>query len=591
MFRSLHMKLMLIMTLLIISLMTVVGAFLINSVANYYTQDFYTQMSEAFGDPDFWKDLDTPIEGEEDAASSIAHILDTNSTLGIDNRSRKYYVLDGTDGHWLAGSDDKESGQAMPNDSRNLMRVLAGEDASDDNSPAAAYMDVAVAVQRGEGRYIVYVQDNGANVSALNSELITLIVEALIFGLIISVLLSFLLSKTLITPIERLTEGAERVADGDFSHKIEVASRDEIGVLTGTFNDMAQQLKRTLEEVENERTKLDTLFLHMTDGVVAFDHTGKLIHRNPAAVTMLGRTLGEDSRYDQLFGSLYPMEQILALHRPDYAEAQQVVGDRMLELYLAPFSSDQEKGGVLIVLHDVTEQHRNEERRKEFVANVSHELRTPLTNVRSYAETLRSAEGDIPQEMANSFLDIIISETDRMTHIVQDLLTLSRLDAGNTEMHFAPFSFRESVENVCRANAMEARRHSHTLTCALAEDMPEISGDRQRLEQVVTNILGNAIKYTPDGGHIAVTGGGSGRSVWVEVADDGIGIPEKDRDRIFDRFYRVGSPSSVMKSRSCGSSASTDSISFLALSIETCSVCWRLSFSGSSCFRRSVRVY
>ena len=142
-----------------------------------------------------------------------------------------------------------------------------------------------------DSRYIVYVQDNGANVSALNSELITLIVEALIFGLIISVLLSFLLSKTLITPIERLTEGAERVADGDFSHKIEVASRDEIGVLTGTFNDMAQQLKRTLEEVENERTKLGTLFLHMTDGVVAFSRDGSVIQSNPAAEEMLGRSL------------------------------------------------------------------------------------------------------------------------------------------------------------------------------------------------------------------------------------------------------------------------------------------------------------
>lgn len=318
MFRSLHMKLMLIMTLLIISLMTVVGAFLINSVANYYTQDFYTQMSEAFGDPDFWKDLETPIEGEEDAASSIAHILDTNSTLGIDNRSRKYYVLDGTDGHWLAGSDDKESGQAMPNDSRNLMRVLAGEDASDDNSPAAAYMDVAVAVQRGEGRYIVYVQDNGANVSALNSELITLIVEALIFGLIISVLLSFLLSKTLITPIERLTEGAERVADGDFSHKIEVASRDEIGVLTGTFNDMAQQLKRTLEEVENERTKLGTLFLHMTDGVVAFSRDGSVIQSNPAAEEMLGRSIpiGGSENYDTLFSDIAPLQGVLAVEQP-----------------------------------------------------------------------------------------------------------------------------------------------------------------------------------------------------------------------------------------------------------------------------------
>ena len=117
MFRSLHMKLMLIMTLLDYLPDDGGRCISINSVANYYTQDFYTQMSEAFGDPDFWKDLETPIEGEEDAASSIAHILDTNSTLGIDNRSRKYYVLDGTDGHWLAGSDDKESGQAMPNDS------------------------------------------------------------------------------------------------------------------------------------------------------------------------------------------------------------------------------------------------------------------------------------------------------------------------------------------------------------------------------------------------------------------------------------------------------------------------------------------
>lgn len=112
---------------------------------------------------------------------------------------------------------------------------------------------------------------------ALNSELITLIVEALVFGLVISVLVSFLLSKTLITPIERLTEGAERVADGDFSHKIEVASRDEIGVLTRTFNDMARQLKQTLEEVENERNKLGTLFLHMTDGVVAFSWEGAVI--------------------------------------------------------------------------------------------------------------------------------------------------------------------------------------------------------------------------------------------------------------------------------------------------------------------------
>ena len=533
MFRSLHMKLTLILLLLITSLMAVVGTFLTTSVSSFFIDSFYQQMDSVFGaGSDFYPTL--CAGAEEGGAARLQELVEVRAgSLGVDYSTRNYYILDGG-GTLLLGSDERSGLDATAN-------LLAAENGrvGDESDITADFMDVAIPIPEGEPDYIVYILDSKETVSGLNTQLFMIIMQALVIGLLISLLLSFLLSKTMVGPIEKLTAGAEKVAAGDFESRLPVESTDEIGILTGTFNEMASVLQQTLAAVENERTKLDTLFLHMTDGVVAFDHTGRLIHRNPAAVTMLGRTLGEDSRYDQLFGSLYPMEQILALRRPDYAEAQQVVGDRMLELYLAPFSSDQEKGGVLIVLHDVTEQHRNEERRKEFVANVSHELRTPLTNVRSYAETLRSAEGDIPQEMENSFLDIIISETDRMTHIVQDLLTLSRLDAGNTEMRFAPFSFRESVENVCRANAMEARRHGHSLTCTLAEDMPEISGDRQRLEQVVTNILGNAIKYTPDGGHIAVTGGGSGRSVWVEVTDDGIGIPEKDRDRIFDRFYRV----------------------------------------------------
>ena len=340
MFRSLHMKLMLIMTLLIVALMTVVGAFLVNSVANFYTQDFYTQMSEAFGDLDFMTDLETPLEDGEDGAANIANILNANSALGIDNRSRKYYVLDGADGRWLAGSDEEDAGRGLPGDSRNLMRVLAGAPVGDDSTPTASYMDVAVAVERGDSRYIVYVLDNGANATALSGELFTLIVEALIFGLVISVLLSFLLSKTLTTPIERLTEGAERVAHGDFSHKLEVASRDEIGVLTGTFNDMAQQLKRTLEEVENERTKLGTLFLHMTDGVVAFARDGSVIQSNPAAEEMLGRAIpiGGSENYDTLFSDIAPLQGVLAVEPPGYLDGTRTVNGRSLELLLTPLT-------------------------------------------------------------------------------------------------------------------------------------------------------------------------------------------------------------------------------------------------------------
>ena len=540
MFRSLHMKLMLIMTLLIVSLMTVVGAFLINSVANYYTQDFYTQMSEAFGDPDFLTDLGTPIEGEEDGASSIAYILNANSALGIDNRNRKYYVLDGTDGHWLAGSDEESAGQDLPDDSRNLMRVLAGEQVSSDSTPTASYMDVAVAVERGGSRYIVYVLDNGANATALNSELITLIVEALIFGLIISVLLSFLLSKTLTTPIERLTEGAERVADGDFSHKIEVASRDEIGVLTGTFNDMAQQLKRTLEEVENERTKLGTLFLHMTDGVVAFSRDGSVIQSNPAAERMLGRAIpiGGGESYDTLFSDVAPLQGVLAVEQPGYLDGEREVDGRSLELLLTPF--DQERlGGVLVVIHDVTEQRKTEEMRREFVANVCHELRTPLTNIRSYAETLADNAGDIPPETEKNFLGVILNESDRMTHIVQDLLTLSRFDSGRSELNLAPFDFGEAVRDVYQANRLEAQRHGHTMELELPGSLPEIVGDRERILQVMMNVVSNSIKYTPDGGRIRLSAGVQGKRVWMEVADNGIGIPKEDRGRIFERFYRV----------------------------------------------------
>ena len=540
MFRSLHMKLMLIMTLLIVSLMTVVGAFLINSVANYYTQDFYTQMSEAFGDPDFLTDLGTPIEGEEDGASSIAYILNANSALGIDNRNRKYYVLDGTDGHWLAGSDEESAGQDLPDDSRNLMRVLAGEQVSSDSTPTASYMDVAVAVERGGSRYIVYVLDNGANATALNSELITLIVEALIFGLIISVLLSFLLSKTLTTPIERLTEGAERVADGDFSHKIEVASRDEIGVLTGTFNDMAQQLKRTLEEVENERTKLGTLFLHMTDGVVAFSRDGTVIQSNPAAEQMLGRAIpiGGGESYDTLFSDVAPLQGVLAVEQPGYLDGEREVDGRSLELLLTPF--DQERlGGVLVVIHDVTEQRKTEEMRREFVANVSHELRTPLTNIRSYAETLADNAGELPPDTEKNFLGVILNESDRMTHIVQDLLTLSRFDSGRSELNLAPFDFGEAVRDVYQANRLEAQRHGHTMELELPGSLPEIVGDRERILQVMMNVVSNSIKYTPDGGRIRLSAGVQGKRVWMEVADNGIGIPKEDRGRIFERFYRV----------------------------------------------------
>ena len=536
MLRSLHMKLVMIMVLLILSLMTVVGAFLINSVMAFYLEDFYTQMSNVFARESLTRDLTTATQGEEDGAQAILDILETYSgELGLNGYSRTLFILDGETGEYLAGNND-DAGKNLSYDSANLTHALAtGEDSSSPNM-AADYMDVAITLDRGGSSYVIYILDNKTTVNSLISQMFVLVLESLVFGLVISILLSFLLSKTMIIPIQRLTEGAMRVAHGDFSRKIQVASRDEIGVLTDTFNDMAGQLQDTLRQVENERNKLDTLFLHMTDGVVAFSRNGEVIHSNPAAEEMLGRTITAEATYEELFGDLLSLEQVL--QAPDYLEEERWEGERFLQLLLAPFDRDRQ-GGVLVVLHDVTQQRKTQDMQREFVANVSHELRTPLTNIRSYAETLSDSAGELPPTTEKKFLGVILNESDRMTHIVQDLLTLSRFDSGKDELHLVRFPFDVAVQDLYNAVYMEAQRHDHKMKLRLEPDLPAIVADRERVLQVMMNIVSNSIKYTPNGGHILVSAGREGDRVWMQVDDDGIGIPPKDRPRIFERFYRV----------------------------------------------------
>ena len=534
--RSLHLKLVLIMVLLIISLMTVVGAFLMNSVTGYYINDFYTQMADAFGQDnvDFVRDLQTPTEGETDGAAMLDEVLSAYvGVLGVDGRNRNYYVLDGTTGRYLTGSTEApEGGIAV---TPNISAALLGE-VGFDSDVTADYMDAAIPIVRGGQSYVVYILDNRQTVQSLNSEMFRLILEALVLGLIISVLLSFLLSNTLVTPLQRLTDGLQRVAAGDFSRELEVTSRDEIGLLTENFNSMARQLQSTIAAVENERNKLDTLFLHMADGVVAFDRQGAVIHANPAAGRMLRRVLDGTDTYDELFGDLFPFAQVESVD--GHLSAERTVDGRSLELLLAPFARANQ-GGVLVLIHEVTEQREAEQMRKDFVANVSHELRTPLTNIRSYAETLADGFGDLPPETAKNFLGVILNESDRMTHIVQDLLTLSRFDSGRSELHLARFPFARAVSDTYYAVLMDAQKHAHTVRLELPDSLPEVLADHERVMQVMMNIVSNAIKYTPDGGTIVISAGAGGGRAWMQVDDNGIGIPEADRDRIFERFYRV----------------------------------------------------
>ncbi len=527
--RSLRTKLVLIMVLLILALMTVVGSFLINGVGNFYIDQFYEQMERTFSQ-DFIRQLqDTADEGHE----KLKELLMSKSDLAIDISGRNVYILD-SEGKVLTGSDDTTAVSMTSN----LLSALNGE-VGQNSSITTAYMDLAVPVTGSEESYIVYILDTKATVNALTDDVLSIIRQALVMGLAICVVLSFLLAQILITPLRALSKGTRRVAAGDFSEKLTVTSRDEIGDLTRNFNYMSQVLRDTLSEAENERNKLSTLFLHMTDGVVAFDAEGRVIHFNPAASQMLGRNLDATCRFEELFSQEADLQFVLALKSPEFLDAEKTAGDRSLELFMAPFSSDGTPSGVIVVIHDETEHRKSEQTRREFVANVSHELRTPLTNVKSYAETIDSAGGDLPPELQKQFLGVIISEADRMTRIVQDLLTLSKFDYGKMEMNISRFAFGEALRDVYEAEAIDAKNHGHTMTLNLPETLPAVNGDRERIQQVLMNVVSNAIKYTPDGGRIELSAGVDGSHVWARVKDNGIGIPEKDLPRLFERFYRV----------------------------------------------------
>ena len=534
MFRSLHMKLVLILVLMIVSVMAVVGTFLINSVSTFYLDSFYEQMQNVFNQSSTMESLQDAAA--EQGASGLQKVIAAReSALGIDDY-RNYYILD-AEGRYLEGSNPNISLTRTSN----IIAAMAGE-VGTRSSVSDSMMDIAVPIDKeGDGAvdYIVYITDDKSEISDLSWRFFQIVMQAMMFGLLSAILLSFLLSKTITNPIERITEGARSIAEGNFDQDLGVQSSDEIGELTRSFNYMARRLKSTVGEVQGERDKLNTLFLHMSDGVAAFTTEGKLIHMNPATESLLGVRMGSDVTFDEMFADLDMVGSDETAMR-SFLTSEITRRGRVLSVTLAPYGALDGEGGVIAVIHDITEQRRLDDARREFVANVSHELRTPLTNIRSYTETLLDAAGDIPLETEKQFLGVISSESERMARIVTDLLTLSKLDYGRMELRMTRFSLSDLLKKVANAMRLTIQDSGHEMAVEAPDDLPQIVGDRERIEQVVVNILSNAVKYTPSGGHIRLAACAlAGNRVRITVEDDGVGIPAADVPRLFERFYRV----------------------------------------------------
>lgn len=366
-----------------------------------------------------------------------------------------------------------------------------------------------------------------------------LIISGIVFT-IITIFIAMFLSKFVIYPVNKLIQSAEKIKEEDKNIVTKGKKKKDVGNLENVFDMMTTELTEKLSEVSTQKNQIETILLHMTDGIIAFNMKGEIILINPAAKNFL--SIGpEDTMFDDIFKKFkldINMEKIIYLESWTSTEQRLKVEDKYVKVLFAPFKDESDRpNGVIAVIQDITEHVKLDNMQKEFVADVSHELKTPITSIMGYADTL--LEGEYEKETQDKFLNVIASEARRMARLVTDLLTLSRYDSNKKGTQKESFDLGDLVKRCQEKLGIEIQKKNHNVSCFVTADVPPVYADKYDIERVVLNILTNSIKYTPEGGEIKIYVGFVYNDAYIKVFDNGIGIPEEDLNRIFERFYRV----------------------------------------------------
>ena len=427
------------------------------------------------------------------------------------------------------------------------------ENIYDNSNHTRYYVNIIPLVDNSNNNVVgvVYLRASLESVySNINS--ITLIyLSAALITIVIGLLLAIIISQEITRPIEEMRKQTLRIARGDFSGQVRVMGNDELGQLAGAVNNLSVRVEEAQESSDSERRRLDSVLSHMSDGVLATDRRGNVTIVNNMALQLLGvehedELIGKsiidvlDIRHDYTVRQLVNSEQ-----KEMILDMSNSGSNLILNAYFSPIQ--RESGfvsGLVCVLHDVTSQQKEEQERKEFVSNVSHELRTPLTSVKSYVEALSDGAWQ-DKEIAPQFLTVVQDETERMIRMINDLLSLSRMDAGTTKLNLEYVNINELFNYILNRFDMiikkeeDPKKKKYTIERFFTKKDLWVEIDTDKFTQVIDNIMNNAIKYSPDGGVITARVLETHNHVIMSISDQGLGIPRKDLSHIFDRFFRV----------------------------------------------------